>query len=349
MIIKSMGRKASTKMSGTRNGKSSFANLVQYMTRGDEDEETKNVLWHGFYGHAGMNSQEIEFVFEENAKFLKERKNGNILYHEILSFSRGYTLEGEKLERAVTDIGQEYLRLRAEKQMAFGAIHKNTDHIHLHLMISANAIGKSQRMRLSKAEFAEIQKATEAYTLTHYSELAQAPIYDRERPRERLKTQVHEQAMKSRTGELSRKEALKVKLHSLFEIATSREELNRLFQAEGLSFYTRGKSTGVLLRDAEGKEHKHRMTTLGVSEHYQITIERLDTHEKRQNSKKPAQEKVDEKKPKKSDHDKDESSLGDPPENRIYTDDILQKAQEMDFTSKNTNTHKHENKGEQER
>jgi hypothetical protein len=349
MIIKSMGRKASSKMSGTRNGKSSFANLVQYMTRGDEDEKCESVLWHGFYGHAGMTSAEIVSAFEENAKFLKERKNGNVLYHEILSFSRGYTLEGEKLDRAVTDIGQEYLRLRAEKQMAFGAIHKNTDHIHLHLMISANAIGRSQRMRLSKAEFAEIQKTTEAYTLTHYSELAQAPIYDRARSRERLKTQTHEQAMKLRTGELSRKESLKIKLHSLFEIATSREELTRLLQAEGMSFYTRGKSTGVLLRDADGKEYKHRMATLGISEHYQATVERLDTHETRENLKTAKQEKVNEEQPKKSAKSKDESGFGDPPENHIYTDDVLRKVQEKDFASKNTNTHKHENKGEQER
>ena len=274
MIIKSVGRKASSFMTGGGRG-SPFMKLVRYMTRSEDGEKSQSVLWHGFYGHEGMTPPEIVAAFEENARLLKERKNGNVLYHEILSFSAGYRLQGEALARAVADIGQEYLRLRAAKQMAFGAVHWDTDHIHLHLMVSANEIGKRERVRLSKADFAEVQKAVEGYTLTHYPELGQTRIYGRERAPERLKTQVHEQAMKARTGAPSRKEALKARLHSLFERAANPAELSQLLQAEGVELYTRGQSTGVMVRDADGTERRHRLSSLGIMAHYQATQERF--------------------------------------------------------------------------
>jgi hypothetical protein len=275
MIIKSLGRKASSKMTGAGRVKNPFMNLVRYMTREGDGETAKSVLWHGFYGHAGMSHAEIVAAFEENAKLLKERKNGNVLYHEILSFSAGYSLKGEALERAVADIGQEYLRYRASNQMAFGAIHYDTDHIHLHLMVSSNAIGKRDRVRLTKAQFAELQKAVESFTLAKYPELAQTRIYDRDRAKERLKTQTHEQAMKARTGEPSRKERMKGRLHGLFEQASSMADLEARLHAEGLSFYQRGKSRGVIERLSDGTERRHRLATLGIEEHYEATTARL--------------------------------------------------------------------------
>lgn len=276
MIIKSLGRKASAKITGGGATRTPFSNLLRYMTRDHASGKSQSVLWHGLYGDEGMSDSEIVAAFEENARLLKERKNGNVLYHEILSFSAGYQLREEALVRAVADIGQEYLRHRAANQLAFGAIHFDTDHIHLHLMISANAIGKTERTRLSKAEFADIQKTVEAFTLERYGDLAQTRIYGRDdRDRERLKTQTHEQAMRVRTGAPSRKEALKAKLHGFFERAETAAELARLLAGENLAFYARGRSTGVIVREADGGERRHRLSTLGLEAHYQRTTERL--------------------------------------------------------------------------
>ena len=285
MIIKSLGRKASSKMAGGRM-KNPFMNLVRYITRTGDGEKSQSVLWHGFYGHEGMGNEEIVTAFEENARYLKERKNGNVLYHEILSFSAGYSLQGDALARAVADIGQEYLRYRAPGQMAFGAIHYDTDHIHLHLMVSANAIGKAEREWMTKAQFAELQKAVEAFALAKYPELAQTRIYDRDRSKERLKTQAHEQAMKSRTGEPSRKEQIKGRLHGLFEQAMSMAELEKRLQAEGLSLYQRGKSRGVVERLPDGSERRHRLSTLGLEQHYEATCHRFAEQQKEQDMKK---------------------------------------------------------------
>ena len=274
MIIKSLSRKAS---GGARGGKSPFNTLIRYMTRDIENENGRSVLWHNFFGSEATSEAEILHEFESNARVLKARKNGNVLYHEMLSFSAGHRLQGETLYRVVTDIGQEYLRERAPNQLGYGVIHLDTDHIHLHLLISANEVGKSDRVRLSKQDFSDIQKRVEHYTRAHYPELNQDLVYDRgsARNREKLKTTVREQAMKARTGAQSRKEALKASLHQLFERAESAEEFQSLAASLGVEFYTRGASVGVVVRDPDGQERKHRLQSLGVMEHYERAQARL--------------------------------------------------------------------------
>lgn len=264
---------------GKRGRGDPFGNLVRYMRRGDDGERAESVLWHGFYGHAGMSEAEIIATFRANARHLPPRRNGNVLYHEILSFAAGYRLTGDALSRAVADVGAEYLRYRAPNQLAYGAIHFDTDHVHLHLLISANEVGKGERVRLSKTAFADIQKATEAFVMVRYPELGQDQVYGRERKRERLKTQAHEQAMKSRTGAPSRKEALKSRLHGIFERARSEAELAAMLEAEGLKLYRRGKTQGVVVRDADGTERRHRFSTLGLEPHFTATNDRFARQE----------------------------------------------------------------------
>ena len=285
MIIKSLSRKASAQMtganagggvrSGSRTFRGPFGKLLRYMNRGIENGEGRSVLWHNFYGSDRMSEEEIRRSFEENAKLLQERKNGNILYHEILSFSAGHQARGDELYRMVADIGQEYLRERAPDQLGYGVMHLDTDHIHLHLMLSANPVGRSERVRLSKADFAEVQKRIERFTLERYQALAQTRVYDRDRPKERIKTDTHEQAMRARTGKPSRKEEIKAKLHQLFERARSADELARCLAAEGIAFYARGKSVGIIVQEPDGTERKHRLSTLGLLEHYDQTNARL--------------------------------------------------------------------------
>ena len=284
MIIKSLSRKASASMTGASAGgggagksrfSSPFGKLIRYMNRGLEDGEGRAVLWHNFYGGERTPEDEIRRDFERNAELLEARKNGNVLYHEILSFSKGHQARGDELYRMVADIGQEYLRERAPNQLGYGVVHLDTDHIHLHLMLSANPAGRSERVRLSKAEFAEVQKRIERFTLERYQALAQTNVYNQERPRERLKTDVHELAMRFRTGKPSQKEVLKTKLHQMFARANSIEEFAKLLEGDGIAFYARGKSVGVIVRDPDGTERRHRLSTLGVIDHYEETNTRL--------------------------------------------------------------------------
>jgi hypothetical protein len=326
MIIKSLSRKArSTSSSGGRSGGAGpFSALARYMNRGIEKEDGKAVLWHNFFGSERMSEAEIVAEFEENFRLLQERKNGNVLYHEILSFSSGYRAQGNDLEQMVADIGQEYLRERAPDQLAYGVIHRGTDHIHLHLMISANEAGKSDRVRLSKKEFAEAQKRVERYAIERYPDLSQTKIYDRERPKERLKTDAQEQAMKARTGAPSRKEQVKATMHQIFARANSYQELAELSKASGISFYQRGKTVGVIVKEPDGTERKHRLATLGVEEHYQATNERLS--QAQQKPKDRPQPRRDQQTPPTPEVGKEDQSAPPPeprPEPRTYHKDIF--------------------------
>lgn len=294
MIIKSLSRKGIVTPSGvkTSRGQSPFATLIRYMNRGIEKEDGQAILWHNFYGGDFSREEDILQEFEANATLLKERKNGNVLYHEILSFSAGNTLTKEELAHILADIGNAYLQDRAPRQIAYGVIHRDTDHVHLHLMISANAFGKSDRVRLSKKEFATIQKNLEYFTLERYKALAQTPIYSKDRQKEKMKSTVHEQAMKLRSGTPSKKEQVKMKLHQIFEQAQTPEELIRLLQKEGIQFYTRGKNTGVIVKESDGTEKRHRLETLGVSEHYARMNEKIFVSRSHQSKQKEQAMKI---------------------------------------------------------
>lgn len=256
MIIKSMARK-----------EASFAQLVAYMEKDSGDR----VLYHNFYGHDRMRTDEIVREFEENARRLPRRKNGNALYHEILSLSAGRVLDRAEARRILADIGYEYLSRRAPGQLAYGTLHRDTDHLHLHLCISSNDLGKPNRVRLAKRDFADIQKEVEALVLERYPELNQERIYTKDRTKERVKTASREQQFKERTGKTSRKEGMAGIVHGLLEYAGSAKELDALLARHGFKVYRRGKTFGLV--DAEGK--RHRMKTLGLDLHFSAALERF--------------------------------------------------------------------------
>ncbi|MBI3713351.1 MAG: relaxase/mobilization nuclease domain-containing protein, partial [Burkholderiales bacterium] len=186
------------------------------MNRGISEGQGSAVIWQHFYGGAHSSEQEIIRHFEENARHLAFRKNGNVLYHEFISFSAGHYLRQAELTNIVADIGQEYLRLRAPEQLAYGVVHFDTEHIHLHLMISANSVGRSERVRLSKKVFADIQKQLESFVLERYPDMAQTPVYREIAQREQCKRSADEQAMIVRTNLPSRKDLLTERLLCLF-------------------------------------------------------------------------------------------------------------------------------------
>jgi hypothetical protein len=257
VIIKSMSRK-----------EASFRQLIEYM----EKDQGEVAFGHNLCGDPFGRREDVILEFERNAAKLRSRKNGNTLYHEVISLEAGTKLRKEEIVRILGQIGLEYVSRRAPHQMALGIVHTDAKHIHLHICLSANAVGKDRPERLSKKAFADIQKEMEKVVRERWAELSQSSVYGKERKAERLKTTSAEQEMRKRTGEPSRKEDIKVRVHGIFQRAGSPEELVSLLRAEGLEFYQRGKTVG-LVESATGR--KHRLSTLGVGEHYEATISRL--------------------------------------------------------------------------
>lgn len=276
MIIKSMARKEPT-----------FTQLYDYITReGDYAPEycfTRNFIL--------RDREAILNEFERNATLLRKRKNGNYLYHEIISITRAKGISQEEQKEQLLKIVQQYAESRAKDCLVFGGLHVEKDNnLHFHLMVSANKLNQSKRYRLSKQQFSEIKIGLETHVLEHHPELEQAKLISAEK-RQGAKTSNREQALKRRTGKPTQKDLFKEKLQGIFEKSVDKSDFFDNLESADIECYTRGKTIGFLDRD-NGK--KHRLKTLGLEAEFEAT------HNKIKDAKiteKPKQESRSKRKP----------------------------------------------------
>jgi len=260
MIIKSMSRKTP-----------SFDQLTTYMLAPDG---ARVCLAHNFPASTKTPTVIIR-EFTENHALLPQRANGNALYHEIIALEPNTDVPKREQIAALRKIAARYLDRRAPQQLALGVIHAETAHIHMHLMISSNAVLSKKRVWLTKKVFAEIQQDIEGYRLTRFPELGTARHYDKSR--EGVKRGTREQAAKLRTGTASHKEQLAADLATIFQNARSRKTLDTELAKLGLTLYQRGRSIGV--QTPGGR--RYRLTTLGLAEAYTDAATRFELVESR--------------------------------------------------------------------
>ncbi len=275
MIIKSMARKAPT-----------FAQLIAYIGRdvgaagdrespigpnGRDADLAPAALFSRNLYHAGADERVVAGQFLDNYRHLPKRRNGNALYHEVIVLEAQPHLDRVRLNAALIGLAERYCARRAPGQLAWGKIHHDTDHPHIHLMISANEVRSPRRVRLNKAAFAEIQRDLERYKVQAHPELAGGPIYDRpERGRGPGITRGEGEAAR-RTGKASRKQAVAETLRTAMFGAHGREELVRKLRDAGFELYRRGKTFGV---QATRGGQRYRLATLGLQPDFEAALNR---------------------------------------------------------------------------
>jgi len=281
MIIKSMSRK-----------EPSFGQLIEYMSDIDKSDEQYNV-YQNLYSRK---QDDIEQEFLSNAAYVAKRKNGNYLYHEILSITKAKKLDDKKQKEILRDIAYEYAQRRASHNLVFGTLHDDhDDHLHYHLLISANVSGESKKTRLAKAQFDKIKKELESRVLKKYPELEQTVVINKEAG-EKLSNKGAEQ--KRRTGKTPERDLLKAKLQDIFSQCDTKEAFFTALKEAGLEFYVRGKTMGIkdLITD-----RNHRLKTLGLLENFQGLSDRIEldeaatTEQQRANSYKKSDKASDNK------------------------------------------------------
>ena len=218
---------------------------------------------------------EIAQAFEENHAFLPRRVNGNAMYHEILALEPNEAVSREEQIAALRQLAARYVDKRAPQQLAIGVIHAETPHIHIHLMISSNAVLSKSRVRLAKKEFGNIQREIEEYRIQHFPELGTRRYFDKSKKAERSSNR--EKAATLRTGQPSHKEELTKQIMPILAKAKSREEMEEWLYALGLKLYQRGWAVGVT---TEGSR-RYRFSTLGLSEAYTEAMARIELVESR--------------------------------------------------------------------
>jgi len=251
MIIKSLSR--ATK---------SFEALYKYLTR--DDDALLNT--HNLYSNP-YQKEELIKEFLDNAKHLKRARGKNYLYHEIISLNKN-NLSLEEQQKILTDLVSKYLSLRASQHLAFTALHKDKEHVHIHLMISSNEMMGQKRVRLSKKDFSNIQKELEQYVNSAYPQLGNTKHYQKGKSLEKSKNA--QQEREQRTIKPSKKERVQALLKELFEMSESKDSFKNHMETLGFEFYTRGSTVAVIF---EGK--KYRLKTLGLLAEYEKVVEKL--------------------------------------------------------------------------
>ena len=266
MIPKSMSRKTP-----------SFGQLVSYMSSEKADEHFdlyQNCLARG--------EADIAEAFLQNSQHLRKRKNGNYLYHEIISISLEQGVDRSHAKECLREIALKYIEARCPRNMVYGCLHDDhTDHLHYHLMISANAQHQSARLRLSKTQFDTVKRDLETHVLETYPQLKQRKIVTAERDEKKISHKASKQ--KQRTGKLERQEAVRATIVEAMNFASSFEDFKTYLEVKHYRFYTRGKHYGVEVTHDTGKIAKYRFATIGVHEDFEsylATLEQLKEAQK---------------------------------------------------------------------
>jgi len=239
MIIKSMSRK-----------EPSFRQLIEYIDRDLNSEHF--CIRHNLMGR---NHKNILQEFEENAHLLRKRKNGVFLYHEIISISRAKGLTAREQQELLLEIVQNYISARCPDNLVYGGLHQDKDHsYHFHLMISANRAGDEKRLRLSKAQFREIQVKLEAHVLEKYPELEQKVSMDKRAEHKQARGAVEHQR---RTGRYpSRHEGLRGRVQSAYNESRTSEGLIEALSRKGFRLESRGKIIARVVDEYTNKTHR---------------------------------------------------------------------------------------------
>ena len=139
----------------------SFKQLVDYMS--SEKSDRKFDIHQNYFSR---DSDGIVNAFKNNVTLLRKRSDWNLFYHEIISINLEKEVDRKHAKECLREIALEYIQNRCSQNLVYGCIHEDhEEHLHYHLMISANALGESKRHYLTKAEFAQVKRDVEGFTL----------------------------------------------------------------------------------------------------------------------------------------------------------------------------------------
>jgi len=255
MIIKSLSRR-----------EASFGQLIGYISRKPDPQSLQqtvsyaNQLAETIIGYINQDSkdqrdhtppfsqnlgeliapQSIAAAFRENASLLPQRKNGVMLYHEILSF---HDNDSPHITPAIAgDLARYYLSLRAPNAPAYARVHTDTDNIHVHILLAANDLGSGKRNWMTRAQFNAIKQQTEAYQRHRYPQLAHSlaqPVDDRADKRVKKN-----ELVRGPFGQADKHnhEDLAELFRQCLVLATSRDDLDVKLRDHGFVLTVRGKT-----------------------------------------------------------------------------------------------------------
>lgn len=261
---------------------SSFGQLIKYMNK-EGDREKAFDIFHNIY--AG-NDDYIAKEFKTNSEFLKERKNGNMFYHEMISVTKSKSISIEQQKEILCSLVKDYIQLRAKNNLVYGVMHTDKkDNLHYHLMISSNEFQSEKKHRLAKSDFAKIQKEIEKYVLNNYPQMEQKIIYNQQKDE---KTKSGEFELKRRTGKESQRDNVKSRLKEVFEKSKTKQDFFQNLADKNFDLYIHGNTIGVTCKETN---KNYRFKTLGLlDDFYKISPTIQEAENRKEEIKKSREE-----------------------------------------------------------
>lgn len=233
-----------------------FKKLLNYILddKGRSKETEGFTITHNLY-HGEDDVDQMAQEYQQQDKYRKKRKDGVILYHEILSFN---ALDAEKLTvQMLEEIAHKYIELRNPNSMCLSKPHLNEMHPHIHFCFHACEVNSSKSLRMNNKEFLALRQGIEAFQKERFPELDNSLVYQGDnRVKEKNKTK--EVAIKKRGGQLEKEELSQV-VQQLFNESVSLANFKLRLRDAQIEYYEyRGKLTGIKA------SRKYRFTTLGI-------------------------------------------------------------------------------------
>ena len=237
-----------------------FKQLIEYVYRDSIDDERSFTHLHNIYLNDPDSTSGMVRAFVKNDKFRKKRSNGIGQYHEMISFHPEESAFLKDHPEVLEDFARIYLEVRAPNSLGVAVPHFDTDHVHLHFVISANEVESSKASRISKKD------------LAHYKELlGQLQVKYPELQQSFVPGKFRFDLSSNQSKPLPRSQAktyLRETISRIIETANDNFS-NTSLEKENLQlYYRRGKPQGVLF-----EKRKYRFTSLFEKE--SIEMEQL--------------------------------------------------------------------------
>lgn len=224
-----------------------------------------------FHNLIGTELEAIEKEFEQNyTEYAVQRSNGNIGMHCILSLS---PFDRKHATIAMMDdLVRTYLDRAFPQAIAFAAHHKEEEHWHSHVLVSANKLMSKEGTRLSKQDLKEIQQDMLDYMQERYPALSQGIDMDNWGKRLQNERAYYKQ---KRNPELElTKDKLAETIQEVFRASESSHDFYmRLEKAGYRTYYHKGEVKGVLWQSGE-VEKKMRFSRLGLHDKMRIGLDK---------------------------------------------------------------------------
>ncbi|WP_114490711.1 relaxase/mobilization nuclease domain-containing protein [Candidatus Ulvibacter alkanivorans] len=108
---------------------------------------------------ARIDNMLVQFETNNDKRFIPHAK-ANRAYHEILSF---HAKDSKHLSKnALLEVARTYAKERSPNSLIVSSMHRNKDHLHIHVIVSAVELGGKVK-RLSRSKFRELKQNMERY------------------------------------------------------------------------------------------------------------------------------------------------------------------------------------------